>query len=99
MRYRTEGTTPTQETRDTGTYETLEEALLGLQATMKDFVLGSIKENEAKEGYSLIHMWRDKDSPICYTRIHFERIHLLMEKQKGTASSSLPPPKSRIETI
>jgi hypothetical protein len=98
MRYRTEGTAENHDSRDTGAYETLEEALLGLQATMKDFTHGSIKEDCPKETFSIIHMWREKNSPICYTRIHFERIHLFLEKEKGVTSPSLPPPK-KFETV
>ena len=90
MKYRTEGYTSDSKTFLTGTYPSLEEALLGLQRTMRDCLHAVIRENSG-DNFALIHMWRDQNSPICYTRIHFERIHLMMENKNGAASPSLPP--------
>lgn len=99
MGYRTEGTNDNNTTHDTGTYATLEDALLGLQATMKEYFHGSIKEDEEGEGFSLIHMWREKSSPICYTRIHFDRIEMVLEKKRGAPSHRPAPPRKRFETF
>ena len=98
MNYRTEGIDASHTTHDTGSYASLEEALLGLARTMKDFNQGNIKEEADKEKPALINMWREPDSPICYTRIHFERIEILLDKRKGVPS--LPPstPSKRLIT-
>lgn len=91
MRYRTEGIQTDQTVHDTGTYDTLEEALLGLQRTMKDFNHGAIKENADRETTALINMWREHDSPVCYTRIHFERIEMYMANKKGVPGTPSTP--------
>jgi len=99
MRYRTEGIDQQHIHHDSGNFETMEEALLGLARTMKDFNQATLKEDTDKEESALINMWREPDSPILYTRIHFERIEMALANQRKRAPSTMPSaPPRRIRT-